>query len=156
MLRLKVSSAVNGFARLSLYGGKTLLSSKQETGKEKSATGLGEARAPETPAAARPVEGLQRELWCKWKCLLDLLTSAKMCGAKTVMKQEGSSTTTAEGARRREDEETCLFSLQSCRQAQPSLRGHWVTEETVLLHAGLCSPKWLLKTCIFRALSVTR
>lgn len=33
---------------------------------------------------------------------------------------------------------------------------HWVTEETVLLHAGFCSPKWLLETCVFRALSVAR
>lgn len=37
-----------------------LLSSKQETGKEKSAAGLGKATAPENPAGARPVEGLQR------------------------------------------------------------------------------------------------
>lgn len=100
--------------------------------------------------------GCSEELRCKWKCLLDLLTSAKMRGAKTVMKQEGSSTTTAEGARWREDDGTCLFSLQSHRQAGLALGKHWLTEETGSLHAGLGSPKRLLKTCVFRALSVSR
>lgn len=37
-----------------------LLSSKQETGKEKSAVGLGEATAPENPAGGSPSEGLQQ------------------------------------------------------------------------------------------------
>lgn len=32
------------------------------------------------------------------------------------------------------------------------LNNHWVTKETVLLHAGFGSPKWLL----FRVLSVSR
>lgn len=45
---------------LSLYGGKTFLSSKQETGKEKSALGLGEAAAPQNPAGAQPAEGPQQ------------------------------------------------------------------------------------------------
>lgn len=60
MLWLKLSSAINGFARLSLFGGKTLLSSKQETAKEKSAIGLREATAAENPAGGWPVEGLQQ------------------------------------------------------------------------------------------------
>lgn len=60
MLRLKPSSAINGFARLSLYSGRMLLSSKQETGKEESALGLREATAPENPGGARPAEELQQ------------------------------------------------------------------------------------------------
>lgn len=61
MLWVKPSSAINGFARLSLYSGKTLLSSKQETAKEKSAIGLGEATAAaKNPAGNWPVEGRQQ------------------------------------------------------------------------------------------------
>lgn len=86
--------------------------------KKKSSLRLEEATAPENPAGARPAAKI-----CKWKCLLDLLTSAKMRGAKPAVMQEGSSTTTVEGARGREEEGTCLFSPQRRQQAWPGLGG---------------------------------
>lgn len=50
MPRFKPSSAGNGFATLSPYVEKKLLSSKQETGKEKSARGPGEGGAEQRGA----------------------------------------------------------------------------------------------------------
>lgn len=99
----------------------------QETGKEKSAEGLGgETTAAEPPAGAghgglhtegppRPLE-FHRNVW-----------------SKPILRQEGRSRTTAEG-------------LGAGRRGEPirglgEPAGHGVTGETLLLHAGFGSPK---------------
>ena len=61
----------------------------QENGKEKFPLGQGEKTQEEKTH-------LGLALWGRWKSLLDLSCSTEMCGANAVLKQEGSSRSTAE------------------------------------------------------------
>lgn len=99
MLRLEQSSAADGFARLSLYGGKTLCPANRKL-EERALLGLWGREQP----------------WCAWKCPADLRASAAMRGAE----QEGSRATAAPGGQR--DGAHTATSLQLRRAVRASLR----------------------------------
>lgn len=66
---------------------------------------------------------------CMWKFLLSLLNSTEMCGANP-------------SRGRKEGAEPQWRGRRAGRSGEP-VRGHGVTEETLLLHAGFGSPKRL-------------